>query len=210
MPVGAPPSPEKLQKWQPQLEAMLADPVALCRHGGRVLGERRPDGTVREFDKWNGYSIRPLAYCAETGRYPDRQIPRCDDRPGCIDCGRFVFDAEPVSEPEVIPAPPPVPQPAAAPRVVAGSGPAVEAPEPGRVPDRAPGLLPAVVPVSVPPVWRPPRWVWAVGAAAGLFVGVLVCMTLLVQAAGFGASKLGESLPDVDVELPSSTTAAGM
>lgn len=189
---------------------MLENPIAQCRHGGRVLGASGKDGQVRELDRWNGYSIRPLAYWAETGEYPSKPIRRCDDRVGCIDCGRFVFDDEPAPEPEVIPSPPPVPVVPPAQPAVADAAPVVERVERGRVPQGELVLVPRVVPGPVPASFQLPGWLWRLTLGLVVVLVVGVAMTVAVQGVSFGVSTVVESVPSVDVDYGTSTSTTGL
>jgi hypothetical protein len=203
MPVGAPPPIETLERLRPKVVELVDQSPGLCPLGGRLVTNPRV----------GDYMTRRVLHWVETGQYPQTAIkPECGVA-NCVDCGRLAPSTEPTPVAAVIPTPPPVPQPAVAAPTVAPVGAGAE--RAGAVGEDPPwggssALVPLPVPDPVPPGFQLPGWVsraalWAVG-----LVVLLVAVIVSVQGVGFGVSKLGESLPDVDVEFPSSTTVAGM
>lgn len=193
----SPPSVETLERLRPQVEQLIAD-AKLCDCGGRVLAAR----------KIGGFSARKVIHWDETGEYPGWNIPSCPHDELCVDWGRFSVNAEPEPEPArfaPVPPPPPVPaQPVGSPPCPVVAAPA-ERPGAG-APELRSGVL---VPVTVPEgrstfraaVAAPPRWAWLAGLSVVAFGVLLVVMTVVVQAAGFGVSTLAETVRDVDVEV---------
>lgn len=212
MPVGAPPPQTKLDAWRPKLEEMLANPARLCAGGGRVLAAPGKDGVLREVDKWNGYSIRPLAYWADKGEYPSKPIPRCLDDPLCVDCGRFVLDGEgaptapPADPTAVVPPPPPVPAAVSSPGVpVERVGSGVEDAPKGASSALVPVPVPAGVPRRRPTGGRVPGWV----RPAGVLLAVGVVVAVLFAGVRTLVSPLEDELPQGDVVVVRVAPIAG-
>lgn len=200
MPVGAtPPAAEQLEKLRAQTADLLAE-SALCPDGGRVLAVR----------KIGGLSARKVAYWFDKGEYPSGNIPACRHDELCVDCGRFAVDGTPEPDPPAIAPPPPVPQPAPAPAAAPASGAGLEPVGAGPPTLRVGGLVPVSVPGPVPDGRGLPRWLWWVPALVAGVAVVLVAVTVAVQGLAFGVSTLRESLPEVDVEIVTTTTTAGM
>jgi hypothetical protein len=203
MPVGAPPPIETLERLRPKVVELVDQSPGLCPLGGRLVTNPRV----------GDYMTRRVLHWVETGQYPQTAIkPECGVA-NCVDCGRLTPSAEPAPPAEVIPAPPPVPQPSVPPPTVAPAGPVAE--RSGAGGEDAPlgassSLVPVPVPAPVPSGFQLPGWVSRAALLAVGLVVLVVAVIVSVQGVSFGVSTLSEQIPEVDLQVVTTTSTTGV